>query len=289
LQEHMNGKLMSMVVEVGLPTGGTFLSDTNLEDVYRTLFVINRDFFQNVKYGISYLQKQQQLRLSKFDGIYRWVDAVSQPDVRVRYVAAANKVVVPQALLREPYFHPDYPLAVLYGGLGVEISSAVVEAITLWNVLYADDGTLVDRQHPAVDQSARVFLHPTTCLRQWWGKEGFAPSRASETTTYNTLIKLSGVNIALRTMKEHLSHLPHTHQPALENYDDGHLFFITFTQSVCSVKSPEQKDLDETLDISLDDKSLLSVILSQVKDFAKLFSCTAANVLYSEIPCEDVI
>ncbi|XP_054286283.1 endothelin-converting enzyme 2-like [Macrosteles quadrilineatus] len=289
LQEHMNSKLMSMVVEVGLPTGGTFLSDTNLEEVYRQLFVINRDFFQNVKYGIAYLQKQQQLRLSKFDGIYRWVDAASSHDLKVRYVAAANKVVVPQALLREPYFHPDYPLAVLFGGLGVEISSAVVEAITPWNVLYADDGTLIDRMHPAVDQSGRSFFHPTSCLRQWWGKEGFASSQASEMATYNALIKLSGVNIALKTMQAHLAHLPHTHQPALESYDDGHLFFITFAQSVCSVTSPEQKDLDETVDNILDDKSMLSVVLSQVKDFAKLFSCTAANVLYSEIPCEDVI
>ncbi|KAG8293351.1 hypothetical protein J6590_018760 [Homalodisca vitripennis] len=110
LQEHIIGKLMSMGLEVGFPTGGTLLSDENLEDTYREMFIINRDFFQNIKYGINFFQKQQQLRLKKFDEFYRWIDAASNFDLRVHYVAAANKIVIPQALLQEPYFHPDYPL-----------------------------------------------------------------------------------------------------------------------------------------------------------------------------------
>ncbi|XP_046679024.1 endothelin-converting enzyme 1-like [Homalodisca vitripennis] len=289
LQEHIIGKLMSMGLEVGFPTGGTLLSDENLEDTYREMFIINRDFFQNIKYGINFFQKQQQLRLKKFDEFYRWIDAASNFDLRVHYVAAANKIVIPQALLQEPYFHPDYPLAVLYGGLGVEIASAMVQAVTPWDVLYADDGTLVDSQHPAVNQSKLAFLHPVSCLRHWWGKEGFASPFASDTTTYNTLIKLSGINIALRTLQNQLKYTPHTHQPALENFEDGHLFFITFAQSVCSIKSPQQRDLDSTLDTSLSDKSLLSVVLSQVKEFSRLFSCSKGNIFFTAIPCEDVL
>uniref|UniRef100_A0A1B6L0T8 Endothelin-converting enzyme 1 n=1 Tax=Graphocephala atropunctata TaxID=36148 RepID=A0A1B6L0T8_9HEMI len=289
LQEHIFGKLMEMGLEVGFPTGGLMLSDHNLEDMYRQMYIINRDFFQNIKYGINFLQKQQQLRLKKFDGFYRWMDAASDFDLQVHYVAAANKIVIPQALLQEPYFHPDYPSAVLYGGLGVEIAAAMVQAITPWDVLFADDGTLVDSQHPAVNQSKLAFMHPVSCLRQWWGKEGFANPSATNVTTYNTLRKLSGINIALRALQNQLKYFPHTHQPALENFEDGHLFFITFAQSVCSVKSPQQKDLDDTLDTSLSDKSLLSVVLSQIKDFSRLFSCSKGNIFYTAIPCEDIL
>lgn len=90
------------------------------------------------------------------------------------------------------------PRSVLFGGLGVEIASAVVQGITPWDVLYTDDGTLLVEQHPAVNQSRRAFMHPLYCLRQWWGSEGFGSRDASNKTAQSALIKLSAVNVAFR-------------------------------------------------------------------------------------------
>lgn len=86
--------------------------------------------------------------------------------------------------------------AVLYGGMGVEISTVVTQAVSPWDILYSDDGTLLVSQDPAFNQSERAFLHPVSCLRRWWGKEGFASPLASNHTAFNTLAKLSAVNIA---------------------------------------------------------------------------------------------
>ena len=48
---------------------------------------------------------------------------------RVSYVPSANKVVVPEYLLRPPLFHPAAPYSVNLGGLGVMIAEAVVEGV----------------------------------------------------------------------------------------------------------------------------------------------------------------
>ena len=42
---------------------------------------------------------------------------------------SANKVVVPEYLLRPPLFHPAAPYSVNLGGLGVMIAEAVVEGV----------------------------------------------------------------------------------------------------------------------------------------------------------------
>lgn len=67
---------MTMGLEVGFPQGGNLLSDSNLEEMYRPFFVINREFFRNVRNGIAFLQNQQQMRLNKFDEIYRYLSVL---------------------------------------------------------------------------------------------------------------------------------------------------------------------------------------------------------------------
>ena len=48
---------------------------------------------------------------------------------RVTFVPSANKVVIPEFLLRPPLFHPGYPYNVNLGGLGVMVAEAVVEGV----------------------------------------------------------------------------------------------------------------------------------------------------------------
>ena len=45
------------------------------------------------------------------------------------FVPSANKVVVPEYLLRPPLFHPGYPHNVNLGGLGVMVAESVVEGV----------------------------------------------------------------------------------------------------------------------------------------------------------------
>ena len=47
----------------------------------------------------------------------------------VTFVPSANKVVIPEYLLRPPLFHPGYPFNVNLGGLGVMMAEAVVQGV----------------------------------------------------------------------------------------------------------------------------------------------------------------
>ena len=87
--------------------------------------------------------------------------------------------------------------AVLFGGLGIEMSFGVMKSIVPWDILFAGDGTLLPNQHPAVNQSSRAFVHPTYCLRRWWNKENLIEPQLNE-TVYRHIATISGVRQAFK-------------------------------------------------------------------------------------------
>lgn len=86
--------------------------------------------------------------------------------------------------------------AVLYGNIGVEISTAILQGLVPWNVFYAGDGTLLVMEHPAINETRRAFRYPMSCLRKFWSKEGYAKINVSNTTAFNTLVTISAVKHA---------------------------------------------------------------------------------------------
>lgn len=286
LENHLFDKINGLALQVGFPS--TMLREQYVTDFYRTFLIQKNDFFQNIRYGINFLQAHEQRRLNLPSEEHRWMDMMSKPELKVSYVVEVNKVIVPQALLVEPYFHPEYPPAVLFGGLGVEMSSAVLKSIVPWDILYAGDGTLLVNQHPAVNQSARAFRHPVFCLRRWWNKEGLIEPELNE-TVYRHIAAISGVRQAFKALEKHLSLYPHIHQPALETYENQNIFFITYAQAICSLKTEQQKEMDLDLETYLDDTSLLATVLSQLKEFTNTFGCSSSDLLYTEIPCDDIL
>jgi hypothetical protein len=56
--------------------------------------------------------------------------------------------------------------AVLYGGLGVQLTSAFVSAVLPWNIMYGADGTLLAPDHVIINQSALAVQGPVKLLKQ---------------------------------------------------------------------------------------------------------------------------
>uniref|UniRef100_A0A1B6CAA0 Peptidase M13 N-terminal domain-containing protein n=1 Tax=Clastoptera arizonana TaxID=38151 RepID=A0A1B6CAA0_9HEMI len=287
LRDHLLDKLNGLGLQVGFPE--PFLRTTYIDEFYRSMHVQKHDFFQNVLYGVTFLQKYQQKRLKMPAEEHRWTDAMTSSDVSVSYVVETNKVIVPQAILTEPFFHPEYPMYVLYGNIGVEISSAIMEGLVPWKVMYAGDGTLLVTEHPAINQTSHDFRYVMECLRKFWNNAGYAKMNVSNRTGYNTLVAISAVKNALNALKMGLSFMPHIHQPALENYEDEQLFFITYTQAICSIKSAHKSDLDSTLDEHLDETALLPIILSQLDAFSDTFHCSTGDLLHISSTCSDIL
>lgn len=270
LRTHVVDKLTSLSLQVGLPE--PFSEDRYLEDLYMHLNVQKNDFFQNILYGITYLQEEQERRLNNPSEEHRWIDAVT--GFTVEYIPTANKIVVPPSVLNMPFFDPAYPLPVLFGRIGVHLARAIVSATLPWNNLYAANGSLLGPLDPAVNQSHLMTHQATTCLSKFVMSKKLAerPWTANR-TALDTILWVASVQQAYEAFVRVEESIQHTHQPAMENMEPKELFFLNFAQSLCAKRSPEQADLDEVTSPSLSNESVLQVVISQLKAFSEVYQC----------------
>ena len=118
-------KLRSMSLQVGTPD--ILLDRKFLKIMYKDLSVQKTDFFQNMQYGQTFLRRREEHELVSPGEETRWLGSLLSE--AVTFVPSANKVVVPEYLLRPPLFHPEYPYNLNLGGLGVMLGEAVVEGV----------------------------------------------------------------------------------------------------------------------------------------------------------------
>lgn len=73
--------------------------------------------------------------------ISRWLEALHA--LKVSYITASNKVIVPEVFLQSPLFHVGYPNSVNMGGLGVRMAEAILEGVLGRGLLFDSTGRLV--------------------------------------------------------------------------------------------------------------------------------------------------
>ncbi|XP_073969478.1 endothelin-converting enzyme 1-like isoform X2 [Rhodnius prolixus] len=251
IKEHFLEKLDQMSVQIGLKEE---MKDPDVyNDYYDQLSSIKDAFFLNVLKSVSFQLEKRVERLSEHNEDDRWVDGISDGSLRVIYIPELNKVAIPMALLATPYFHPHYPLSILYGTLGVEIGEAVISGLIGEGLYYSGDGMQLPDDHP-------VYAKKYDCLIE---------EQASASTRH-----LYAVTAAYKALKNVLAELPHVHQPALEYLENEALYFIAYAQSLCTMKTPEQQDLDITTAKSkMDDINLLDIVMHRSREFSTTFNC----------------
>jgi predicted metalloendopeptidase len=74
----------------------------------------------------------------------RWLEALHA--LKISYITASNKVIVPEVFLQSPLFHVGYPNSVNMGGLGVRVAEAILEGVLGRGLLFDSTGRLVS--HP---------------------------------------------------------------------------------------------------------------------------------------------
>ncbi|CAH0384451.1 unnamed protein product [Bemisia tabaci] len=287
LQSHVLEKLSSLSLQVGYSPSMT--GSEYLNEYYNKLFIVKNNFFTNVLKGMLFLQEEEQARLISTAEEYRWIDIMSASVPAIGYSIPANKVIVPHSLLVEPNFDANYMLPILYGGFGVELSAAILSSVTPWGVLHSRDGTLLNPEYPAVNQSYAYVTKAQICLSTTFASKVILNAGRSILETpyqYSTLLAISALDQAFKALKFELSKSTRMYQPAMESYNSEALFFITYAQSMCTVKTTERKNLDHTLDTSLEDSQLLEVALGQVKDFSSTFGCDSESKYFAQDVCE---
>nr|CAD7585853.1 unnamed protein product [Timema genevievae] len=241
--------LNSLALQVGYPP--SIQAELYLDSYYKEMYVQKNNFFQNILYGVAFLQATEMSKLLAPAEEHRWIAVMAGVDA-VSYIPEANKVVVPYRLLMSPFFHRHYPLSILYGTLGMQVASAVVSSILPWNVLLNPSGRLLSQDNPIVNQSLRAARWPRRFIAERIVKNQ-ATEHVANQTALQTVIDISAlkqaynlanapvvlsqttkdgeIEVRISALVQAVNRLPHTHQPALEQLENDALFFLSYAQT----------------------------------------------------------
>lgn len=268
LSDHVLNKLNSLTVQIGLPEN--MLQENYVNQFYSQLPIQKLDFFQNVNYAVSFIKDYSQIKLKSKKEEYGWLDDLVSEDPKVTYNVANNKVIVPLSLLSPPYFETGYPEALLYGGLGVEISSAILSSVYPPGVAHGTDGVLLQAHSAAVNRSIGATIEARSCFGQFLKDQQVD---FVNNTVLTAMLSVSSVRFALQSLMKKTQTEPYYHQPAMESYEYDALFFIGYAQSLCTIKSPQQQDLDTMYNLMSDESLLLKTISEHSESFKSAFNC----------------
>ena len=272
-------KLHAMSIQVGTPD---ILRDRKfLKITYKDLSVQNEDFFQNIQYGMHFLRKRQEHSLVSPGEETRWLGNLLED--RVTYSPAANKVVIPEYLLNKPLFNPRYPSNVNLGGLGVMIAEAVVEGVAGSGSVFTATGRILDGSYTGNFTLSRTespntpLQHSFSCLAERWTKMGLDTPDHLKKSAVSSSVAVAGLQAAYAALTEALLVEGAQLLPALETLDPQAVFFLQYSQTMCSLSSLQQRDLDRTLNHQLLGREKLKGVLSEFSEFRHFFFCSESS------------
>ena len=272
-------KLHAMSIQIGTPN---ILKDRKfLKIMYKDLSVQNEDFFQNILYGKGFLRRRQEHTLNSPGEETRWLPHLLED--RVTYSPAANKVVIPEYLLNDPLFHPNYPTNVLLGGIGSMVAEAIVDGVAGVGGVFTATGRLLDgsqtgnftmshaeKPNAALDDASR-------CLTRSWTNLGVDSKEQLEKTAVSNAISVVGLQAAYNALSEAYQVENAQLLPSLEDLDPQAVFFLQYSQLHCSMATQQQADLDRTLKPWLPGHNKLTGVLAATPQFKHYFFCSDSD------------
>ncbi|CAH0547692.1 unnamed protein product [Brassicogethes aeneus] len=275
LYKQLKLKLNSMSLQIGLPE--KVKSEEYLKHYYLKLKIFKINFFESITNGVFFQKKLDEKKLISSppeDIILENSSTEKMP--RVIYLPAENVVIIPRILLSEPIFDPDYPKSIIYGRLGVELSNAIISAVLPYDSLWTSDRKILSPFHSTVKESLESAEKSTDCLGKYiLGLNLAVPASLANETALKMLKQMTAVSVANEALLGSLEYVDHIHQPALEEFEDSALFFLSYSQTECSETTNQRQFYENIVNFGLSQKTLLHLIWSQLPEFTSAFDCSA--------------
>ena len=272
-------KLHAMSIQIGTPN---ILKDRKfLKIMYKDLSVQNEDFFQNILYGMTFLRRRQEHTLMSPGEETRWLPNLLGS--RVTYSPAANKVIIPEYLLSEPLFHPNYPANVLFGGIGSMIAESIVDGVAGIGGVFTATGRILDGSQTGnftlsrAEKPNAALEDASHCLISSWQHQGVDTLDQLKKSAVNNAISAAGLQAAYAALTETFLAEGGQLLPSLETVDPQAVFFLQYAQLHCSLATQQQADMDRTLLARLPGESKLRGIMAAIPDFRHYFFCSESD------------
>ena len=114
----------------------------------------------------------------------------------------------------------------------------------------------------------------SSCLVSTWSRMRLDTPDHLEKCAASSAKSVAGLDVTLAAVEEIISSDGATLLPALETLDPQAVFFLQYAQSLCSLMTLQQRDLDRASHQQLLAREKLSAVLSQFVQFKHFYFCS---------------
>ncbi|XP_042243002.1 endothelin-converting enzyme 2-like [Homarus americanus] len=269
IKAQLTSKLNNMSLAVGYPE--RLLNPSVINFYYEDYTIFIKDFFQNLQDSIRSAGRQMEMRLIDPMPESDWMDVLSTDSIT--YIHEANKIVIPPHLLNPPLFHRNYPMAMLYGSMGVQIAHEMLRAVDSVGLSWNSRGQLAERT-VYTNRSLDNLRGMADCIASATMDLAIEKDAVVDRTAPDTASEVDAVR---QTYQAYLSLMKLQTQPlhpSFESLNTTNIFFMAYAGSICSDVTLQQEDIERTCNPSLMNKPRLEAVLSQLPEFSQVFSCS---------------
>jgi putative endopeptidase len=202
------------------------------------------------------------------------------------YDPTVNEMLIPAGILQPPYFVPDRPMAMNFGGIGVVIGHELTHG-------FDDRGRQSDAEGIARDwwteTSEQAFEARAECVERYYGRHEVVPGVRLDGAAVRSeaIADLGGLGLAfaafLRWAREH-DIAPHALTEI--GLDHAQLFFVAFAQQSCEVVTPELAAARAARGVHPPPPIRINASLANTPEFASAFGCEPGEPMRPAEVCE---
>ena len=249
---------------------------------YSNLQIVSGDALGNQMRATAFEVARDLAKIGKPVDKGEW--GMTPPTVDAYYNGQQNNVNFPAGILQAPFFSGKEDDAANYGDMGSTVGHELTHG-------FDDEGRQFDKDGN---------------LKNWWSKEDedkFNARADCEVKQYDAIEAVPGVHLNGKlTLGENLADLgglwlawlawldkaqtAHIDMAAkVDGYTPDQRFWIAYAQSWCTQTRPEQLRTQAQTDPHAPDEYRANIVLSDLPEFAKSFSCRKTARMVSSAPC----
>ncbi len=248
---------------------------------YSTLSIGRASYATNVLAGRNHEWRRDLAKIGKPVDKTDW--GMTPPEVNAYNNSAKNEIVFPAGILQPPFFYPEGDDAINYGAIGAVIGHEIIHG-------FDNSGRKFDAKGNQVDwwtaEDAKRFDEGANCIiKQFDGYVVDADVHEKGALVQGeSIADLGGLTIAYRAYKKSLEGKPEP--PPIDGLSGDQRFFIANGRIWAANHRPEFAQLMAKTNEHPLGKFRAIGTVSNMPEFAKVFSCGAGSPMVREPRCE---
>jgi putative endopeptidase len=214
----------------------------------------------------------------------RWY--MTPPTVNAYYNPSGNEMVFPAGILQPPFFDPEYPMAINFGGIGMVMGHELTHGFDDQGRKFDGTGRLTQWWEDSVVER---FEEQTACVEKLYDGYEVQPGLTlnGKLTLGENIADFGGIKQAYRAFRQWASDSGVAlDAPAMDGLTHAQLFFVAYGQIWCSKATPEIERVLALTDPHAHSRYRVNGPLSNLPEFWETFSCEEEQPMRPTNTCE---